>query len=198
MIGIQSLSPPTFIPPSPPFSPSLISLMVSVDVKHHVHLVTYYYYCYCCCYCILFLLCQSRKGRLQMSDVTHLCRSQAVVSFPFPVSYFVFVPRLLPFLFCTSSLALSILYLVSCPFYFVPRLLPFLFCTSSLALSILYLVSCPFYFVPRLLPFLFCTSSLALSILYLVSCPFYFAAMLLIVHSPHVFTENYPVFCVRT
>ena len=26
------------MPPSPPFSPSLISLMVSVDVKHHVYL----------------------------------------------------------------------------------------------------------------------------------------------------------------
>ena len=41
---ILSLSlPPTFIPPSPPplFSPSLISLMVSVDVKHHAYLLTY-------------------------------------------------------------------------------------------------------------------------------------------------------------
>ena len=28
-------------PPPPPFSPSLISLMVSVDVKHHVYLLTY-------------------------------------------------------------------------------------------------------------------------------------------------------------
>ena len=28
------------MPPSPPFSPSLISLMVSVDVKHHVYLLT--------------------------------------------------------------------------------------------------------------------------------------------------------------
>ena len=36
-----SLSPPTSIPPPPPtFSPSLISLMVSVDVKHHVYLLT--------------------------------------------------------------------------------------------------------------------------------------------------------------
>ena len=26
------------MPPPPPFSPSLISLMVSVDVKHHDHL----------------------------------------------------------------------------------------------------------------------------------------------------------------
>ena len=26
--------------PPPPFSPSLISLMVSVDVKHHVYLLT--------------------------------------------------------------------------------------------------------------------------------------------------------------
>ena len=32
--------PPTSMPPSPPFSPSLISLMVSVDVKHHVYLLT--------------------------------------------------------------------------------------------------------------------------------------------------------------
>ena len=30
----------TSIPPPPPFSPSLISLVVSVDVKHHVHLLT--------------------------------------------------------------------------------------------------------------------------------------------------------------
>ena len=28
----------------PPFSPSLISLMVSVDVKHHVYLLTYLAY----------------------------------------------------------------------------------------------------------------------------------------------------------
>ena len=28
------------LPPPPPFSPSLISLMVSVDVKHHVYLIT--------------------------------------------------------------------------------------------------------------------------------------------------------------
>ena len=32
-------SSPTSIPPCPPFSPSLISLMVSVDVKHHVYLL---------------------------------------------------------------------------------------------------------------------------------------------------------------
>ena len=37
-IGIYSSSFPTSIPPFPPFSPSLISLMVSVDVKHHVYL----------------------------------------------------------------------------------------------------------------------------------------------------------------
>ena len=42
-IGIYSPSSPTSIPspPPPPFSPSLISLMVSVDVKHHVYLRTY-------------------------------------------------------------------------------------------------------------------------------------------------------------
>ena len=41
-IGIYSLSFPTSIPPTPlpPFSPSLLSLMVSVDVKHHVYLLT--------------------------------------------------------------------------------------------------------------------------------------------------------------
>ena len=38
-IGIYSPSSPTSILP-PPFSPSLISLMVSVDVKHHVYLLT--------------------------------------------------------------------------------------------------------------------------------------------------------------
>ena len=38
-IGIYILpSSPTSIPPSP-FSPSLISLMVSMDVKHHVYLL---------------------------------------------------------------------------------------------------------------------------------------------------------------
>ena len=37
-IGIYSPSSHTSIPP---FSPSLISLMVSVDVKHHVYLLTY-------------------------------------------------------------------------------------------------------------------------------------------------------------
>ena len=36
-IGVYSPSSPTSIPPSPPFSPSPISLMVSVDVKHHVY-----------------------------------------------------------------------------------------------------------------------------------------------------------------
>ena len=41
-IGIYSPSPPTSIPPPPPFSPSLISLMVSVDVKHHVYLLYYH------------------------------------------------------------------------------------------------------------------------------------------------------------
>ena len=41
--GIYSPSSPTSIPPPPPpppFFPSLISLMVSVDVKHHVYLLT--------------------------------------------------------------------------------------------------------------------------------------------------------------
>ena len=39
-IGMYSpSSPPQY--PFPPFSPSLISLMVSVDVKHHVYLLTY-------------------------------------------------------------------------------------------------------------------------------------------------------------
>ena len=38
---IVSLSPHLHAP-FPPFSPSLISLMVSVDVKHHVYLLTYW------------------------------------------------------------------------------------------------------------------------------------------------------------
>ena len=40
---IISLSPylHAHFPPPPPFSPSLISLMVSLDVKHHVYLLTY-------------------------------------------------------------------------------------------------------------------------------------------------------------
>ena len=38
---IISLFPPP-PPPNPPFSPSLISLMVSVDVENHVYLLTYY------------------------------------------------------------------------------------------------------------------------------------------------------------
>ena len=38
-IGIQTPSAPIFIPlPPSPFSPSLISLMVSVDFKHNVYL----------------------------------------------------------------------------------------------------------------------------------------------------------------
>ena len=41
-IGIYSPSSPSSPPsPLPPLSPSLISLMVSVDVKHHVYLLTY-------------------------------------------------------------------------------------------------------------------------------------------------------------
>ena len=39
-IGIYAPSSHTSIPPSPPFSWSLISLMVSVDVKHRVYLLT--------------------------------------------------------------------------------------------------------------------------------------------------------------
>ena len=35
-----SLPPPPY--PLPPFSPSLISRTVSVDVKHHVYLLTYF------------------------------------------------------------------------------------------------------------------------------------------------------------
>ena len=42
-ISISSLSsPPHSIPPPSPFSPSLISLVVSVDVKHHVYLQLYF------------------------------------------------------------------------------------------------------------------------------------------------------------
>ena len=39
-IGIYNfpLPPPPYPIPHPPFSPSLMSLMVSVDVKHHVYL----------------------------------------------------------------------------------------------------------------------------------------------------------------
>ena len=37
-VAIGVLSPSS---PFPPFSPSLISLMVSVDVKHHVYLLAY-------------------------------------------------------------------------------------------------------------------------------------------------------------
>ena len=39
-IGIYSPSSPHLRTPFPSFSPSLISLMVSVDVKHHVYLTT--------------------------------------------------------------------------------------------------------------------------------------------------------------
>ena len=38
-IGIYSPSPPHLHTPFPPFSPSLIGLMVSVDVKNHVYLL---------------------------------------------------------------------------------------------------------------------------------------------------------------
>ena len=41
-IGIYIISLfPDLHTPFPPFSPSLISLMVSVDVKHHVYLLTF-------------------------------------------------------------------------------------------------------------------------------------------------------------
>ena len=39
-IGIYSPWSPTSIPPPPPVSPSLICRTVSVDVKHHVYLLT--------------------------------------------------------------------------------------------------------------------------------------------------------------
>ena len=51
---ITSLSPPPISPP-PSFSTSLISLMVSVDVKHHVYLLspfTLWNACINTCYCI--------------------------------------------------------------------------------------------------------------------------------------------------
>ena len=37
--NLPLIPPPYPIPPPPP--PSLISLMVSVDVKHHIYLLTY-------------------------------------------------------------------------------------------------------------------------------------------------------------
>ena len=39
ILYVLPLPPPT---PPPLFSPSLISFMVSVDVKHHVYLLTYF------------------------------------------------------------------------------------------------------------------------------------------------------------
>ena len=50
--------------PFPPFSPSLISLMVSVDVKHHVYLLT--------SRVIVQELCESRGGRPGLSVLTSL------------------------------------------------------------------------------------------------------------------------------
>ena len=41
------MTSPSSIPPSP-FSPSLISIMVSVDIKHHVCLLTRMFICSCC------------------------------------------------------------------------------------------------------------------------------------------------------
>ena len=38
-IGLYSPSSPHLRTPFPPFSPSLMSLVVSVDVKHHVYLL---------------------------------------------------------------------------------------------------------------------------------------------------------------
>ena len=46
------------------FSPSLISLMVSVDVKHHVYLLTFVF--------IVQELCESRGGRPGLSVLTSL------------------------------------------------------------------------------------------------------------------------------
>ena len=87
---IISLSPP--LPyPLPPFSPSLISLMVSVDVKHHVYLLI--------CYvnprllhgiqvnsgerkvCIVQELCESRGGRPGLSVLTSLLVSVDVKNY---------------------------------------------------------------------------------------------------------------------
>ena len=40
LLSFNSAAVPPYPPPPPPFSPPLMSLMVSVDVKHHVHLQT--------------------------------------------------------------------------------------------------------------------------------------------------------------
>ena len=84
VLPLTSLTPyrwakpaPPFPPPPPPISPSIISLMVSVDVKHHVYLLTYYamfavvsllqalgY--------ILFLCCTVCPDPIRSSD-THIC-----------------------------------------------------------------------------------------------------------------------------
>ena len=62
-IGIYSPSSHTSIPP---FSPSLISLLVSVDVKHHV------YFTLLCLQNIVQELCESRGGRPGLSVLTSL------------------------------------------------------------------------------------------------------------------------------
>ena len=64
--------------------PSLISLMVSVDVKHHVYLVTQRVYkraTACHCYCIVQELCESRGGRLELSVLTSLLVSVDVKNY---------------------------------------------------------------------------------------------------------------------
>ena len=43
IIIISLFAPPPY--PLPPFSPSLISLMVTVDVEHHVYFLTYFVKC---------------------------------------------------------------------------------------------------------------------------------------------------------
>ena len=68
-IGIYSPSSHTSIPPFTPFSPSLISLMVSVDVKHHVYLR----------WIIVQELCECRGGRPGLPVLTSLLVSVDVI-----------------------------------------------------------------------------------------------------------------------
>ena len=51
--------------PSPPFSPSLISLMVSVDVKHHVYLL--------CCVCVCVCVCVRARARACVRTCVRAC-----------------------------------------------------------------------------------------------------------------------------